>query len=150
MVLRDYPSLHSPAIPSQTRSEKNMPRLPVRSLPFYKEDDLSSGASVTLNIMSDKVQGLGKRARGALIENVPGAGYTGTLNVEIFNGDDWSENIPLALGASVNYKYEDYIFVELVKITASIGLIHYKVNAVPGVPEDWELEEMGIELQGGE
>ena len=126
-----------------------MPRLPVRSLPFYKEEDLSSGASVTLNIMSDKVQGLGKRGRGCLVENVPGAAYTGTLNVEIFNGDDWSESIPLAQGMSINYKYEDYVFVELVKITASTGLIHYKVNAVPGLPEDWELEEMGLDVGGG-
>lgn len=119
-------------------------RLPVRSLPFYKESDLSLDAVITLNIMSDKVQGLGKRARGCLVENVPGAGFTGTLIAEIFNGDDWSESIPLALGASINYKYEDYVFVELVKITAESGNIHYRVNAVPGIPEDWELAEMGL------
>lgn len=122
----------------------------IRTLPFYKEGDLTSGVSVTLNIVSDKVQSLGKRARGCLVENVPGAAYTGTLNVEIHNGNDWSESIPLALGMSINYKYEDYVFVELVKITASVGLTHYKVNAVPGIPEDWELEEMGIDVGGGD
>jgi len=119
-------------------------RLPIRSLPFYKEGDLDTGKHIRLDIMNDNVEGLGKRARGVLIENVAGAAFTGTLVAEIYNGVDWSAKIPLAQGAYLNFKYEDYVFVELVRITAEDGPIHYKVTAVPGIPEDWELVEMGI------
>jgi len=122
-------------------------RLPIRSLPFYKEGDLDAGDDIILDIMNDRAQGLGKRARGVLVENKAGAEFTGTLVAEIFNGVDWSARIPLAQGAYVNFKYEDYVFVELVRITAEDGPIHYKVTAVPGIPEDWELVEMGIIIE---
>ena len=127
-------------------------RLPIRSLPFYKEGDLDTGKEVEIDIMNDRAQGLGKRARGCLVENVAGAAFTGTLVVRIFNGDDWSAEIPLAQGAHINIKYEDYVFVELVRIRARDGPIYYKVTAVPGIPEDWELVEMGVipEEEGGE
>lgn len=149
-MLRDYPSLHSPAIPSQTRSEKNMPERPlVRTLPFYSESDLADTVKTTLDIMSDKSQGLGKRARGCLVESVVGIGYTGTLNAQVHDGNDWGEVVPIRLGAHINYKYEDYVFVELVKLEASGGNVHYIVHAVPGIPEKWELEEMGIAPEEG-
>jgi len=127
-------------------------RLPIRSLPFHKEDDLDTGKEIEIDIMNDRAQGLGKRARGCLIENVAGAAFTGTLVARIFNGDDWSAEIPLAQGAHINIKYEDYVFVELVRIRARDGPIYYKVTAVPGIPEDWELVEMGVipEEEGGE
>jgi len=128
-------------------------RLRIRTLPFHKEGNLETGKSITLDIANDRAQGLGgKRARGCLIENVAGAAFTGTLVARIFNGDDWSAEIPLAQGAHINIKYEDYVFVELVRIRAEDGPIYYKVTAVPGIPEDWELVEMGVipEEEGGE
>ena len=120
----------------------------IRTLPFYKEDDLEDEAILTLDIKSDKAQGLFKRARGCLIENVVAAGCTGTLNAHVHDGNDWGEVVPIRLGAHINYKYEDYVFVELVKLEASGGTVHYIVHAVPGVPEKWELEEMGLSERG--
>lgn len=115
---------------------------PIRTLPFHRVGTLADGEDTTLDIMRDEEQGLGKRARGCLIENVQGVGYTGDLSVEIYDGDNWSEPIPLPQGSFVNYKYEDYVFVELIRITAVGASAYYRVDAVPGIPEEWELEEI--------
>lgn len=107
----------------------------VRTLPFYKEGNISSGESITLDLMNDKLQGLGKRARGCMIKNVRNAGMTGILQYSIFNGNDWSSNISLEQGTADYYEFNDYILIEFVKLTALEGDIEYRVLAVPGIGE---------------
>jgi hypothetical protein len=107
-----------------------------------------AGGEITLYVMEDAAQGLGKRARGCLIQNVRGAGFTGVLGYQLFDGNVWSDLVTLIQGAFIVYSYEDYVFIEQVRVTATGGAINYKVHAVPGLPENWELEELGIPVEG--
>lgn len=110
------------------------PPIYVRHLPYFAELNLVDGDKHTEDLKDDEEQGLGVPARSGIVENLSIVGMTGTLLLEIFDGDDWCKQIPLAIGQKFVFEYHDAIYVQHAKITASGGPITYKLFMAPGEP----------------
>lgn len=108
------------------------PPIEIRNLPYYIERNLALGGDHTEDIKDDEEQGLGTKARAGIVENMNVAGMSGTLILELFDGDDWSEKIPLSIAEKFTIRYNDNITVQKAKITASGGPIRYKLLIAPG------------------
>lgn len=108
------------------------PPIEIRNLPYYIERNLALGGVHTEDIKDDEEQGLGTKARAGIVENMKVAGMSGTLILELFDGDDWSEEIPIPIAGKFTIRYNDNITVQKAKITASAGPIRYKLLMAPG------------------
>lgn len=109
-----------------------LPPIEIRNLPYYIKRDLVSGGHHTEDIKDDEEQGLGTKARAGIVENMNVAGMSGTLILKLFDGDDWSEEIPIPIAGKFTIRYNDNITVQKAELTASGGPIRYKLLMAPG------------------
>ena len=105
----------------------------IRHLPYYIERTLQEDESYTERIKDDPVQGLGIAGKSGFIEVYDAESGSAYAKIIIYDGDSKSEPIPLYNGGSINYVYEDNVWVEWLKITAKSGWISYRVHWVPGL-----------------
>jgi hypothetical protein len=108
------------AITQQAPAE--VPIVPTRHLPFYSEDTILTGASVTLLINADGVQGLGDVGRSGYIVNEG----LGIIYVTIDDGKGKSKQIRIDAGETFSIERADDIWVDKLTLLASGGSASYR------------------------
>ncbi len=104
------------------KGEEPEPPIPVRHVPFFVEDTVTTGTPVTLLIKDNPEQGLGAVGKAGAIYNDGG----GSLYALIDDGKGKSKEIRIAVNEQLSIEKDDGVWVDKVTLSCTAGTVDYR------------------------
>lgn len=102
----------------------------IRHIPYHVTRTLDAGEERKEQIAEDDIKGLRTAGRAGYIYNT-GAG---SIEIKMYDGDEWSGWITIAAGAGINIFYEDNIWMHTIRVKANRLLgASYELTVNPGL-----------------